>query len=90
MPIKNQLRQFIISEFIADGNGSELTDTVPLIDSGVIDSFGIMSLLGYLEENFSIEISGDDLVPENFASIETISKFISLKTDCQLESECGL
>lgn len=90
MPIKNQLRQFIISEFIADGKGSELTDTVPLIDSGVIDSFGIMSLLGYLEENFSIEISGDDLVPENFASIETISKFIALKTDCQLEVTRGL
>lgn len=85
MPMKEKLRQFIISEFISDGNGSELTDTVPLIDSGVIDSFGIMSLLGYLEESFSIEISGDDLVPENFASIETISKFISLKTGCQME-----
>jgi len=80
MPTREKIRQFIVNELIADGSGSELTDTVLLIDSGVIDSLGIMSLLGFLEENFSIQISGDDLVPDNFASISTISNFVALKS----------
>ena len=80
MPTREKIRQFIVDELISDGSGVELTDTVPLIDSGVIDSFGIMSLLGFLEENFSIEISGDDLMPENFASISTICDFVAQKS----------
>ena len=80
MPINKKIKQFIIAEFFADGSATELTDTVPLIDSGIIDSFGIMSLLGYLEENFSIQISSDDLVPDNFSSIAMISEFVSKKT----------
>ncbi len=80
MPAKEKIRQFIVKELISDGSGAELTDTGSLIDSGVIDSLGIMSLLGFLEENFSIQISGEDLVPDNFASISTISDFVALKS----------
>ena len=80
MPTREKIRQFIVNELIADGRGCELTDSEPLIESGVIDSLGIMSLLGFLEENFAIQISGDDLVPDNFASISTISEFVALKS----------
>ena len=74
-----KLKHFITTELMSDGNAAELTETTPLIDSGIIDSLGIMSLLGYLEANFSVEISGDDLIPENFASIATINELISQK-----------
>jgi acyl carrier protein len=80
MLTRETIRQFILSELISDDSSVDLTDTVQLIDSGVIDSFGIMSLLGFLEEKFSIQISGDDLVPENFASISTISDFVTQKS----------
>ncbi len=80
MPTREKIRQFIMNELVADGSGSELSDTVLLIDSGVIDSLGIMSLLGFLEENFSIQISGEDLVPDNFATISTISDFVAQKS----------
>lgn len=79
MSTSDQIRQFIISELIADSSGAELSDTIPLIDSGVIDSLGIMALLGFLEERFAIQISGEDLVPDNFASISSISNFVAQK-----------
>ncbi len=80
MPIRAKVRQFIVNELISDGSGAALTDTSPLIESGVIDSLGIMSLLGFLEENFSIRISGEDLTPDNFASISTISDYVVMKS----------
>lgn len=78
MPAKEQIRQFILSELIADKK-TELNDSVLLIENGIIDSLGIMALIGYLENNFAIEIAGEDLVPENFASIATINDFVALK-----------
>ncbi len=44
-----------------------------LLDSGILDSLGIMKLLGYLEATFSIRIREEDLLPENFESINAIT-----------------
>jgi acyl carrier protein len=79
MLTKDKIKHFIITELIADGNLTEFGDTTPLIDSGIIDSLGIMSLLGFLEASFSVQISGEDLIPENFASIASISDLITQK-----------
>jgi len=80
MPTRKKIRQFIMDELITDGSSIELTDSMALIDSGIIDSLGIMALLGFLEENFSIQISGEDLIPDNFSSISTISDFVAFKS----------
>ncbi len=40
---------------------------------------GLVSLLSFLEEQFSIRIDGDELVPENFETIETIASFVDGK-----------
>ncbi len=85
MSVNEMIKQFISSELIPEGSEVPLTDTDHLIDSGIIDSFGIMSLLGFLEEKFSVQISGDDLIPENFESIATISALILEKNGYQLE-----
>ncbi|ALC16866.1 acyl carrier protein [Desulfuromonas soudanensis] len=80
MVTKEKIKNFIITELISDGNMTELADTTLLIDSGIIDSLGIMSLLGFLEASFSVQISGEDLIPENFASIASISDLIAQKS----------
>ena len=82
MSTSDQIKNFILTELIPDGNVVDLTDATPLIDSGIIDSLGIMTLLGYLESTFSLQISGDDLIPENFGSIETISTLVAQKCSC--------
>jgi acyl carrier protein len=50
------------------------------VEQGIIDSFGIMTLLGFLEESFGIQIGGDELLPENFESIAAISALVDGKT----------
>jgi acyl carrier protein len=70
------IRKFITDEILHDSLAITLGDDEPLIDSGIIDSMGIMTLLAFVEEQFSIEIQGDDLIPENFASISTITALV--------------
>jgi len=90
MPAREMIRKFIATELLSDGHGVELTFSEPLIDSGIVDSLGIMSLIGYLEENFKIQVAGEDLIPENFASIDIISTFVTQKCAGHLGGTCGL
>ncbi|MCK4301296.1 MAG: acyl carrier protein, partial [candidate division Zixibacteria bacterium] len=51
-------------------NPDELTDSGSLLDLGIIDSTGVLELVGFLEEKFGISIEDDDLVPDNLDSID--------------------
>ena len=76
---KESIRHFIATELADAGANPSITDDDQLLEQGIIDSFGIMTLLGFLEEKFAVHIEGDDLTPENFSSISTISALIDRK-----------
>ncbi len=76
MNTRDNIRNFIASELLRDRNSQPPADDDPLIESGIIDSMGVMSLLAFLEKEFSIEIPGDDLIPENFATITAIAALV--------------
>lgn len=48
-----------------------------LIDGGVLDSFDIVSLVGELNEEFDVEINVEDLLPENFNSVEAMLELVT-------------
>ncbi len=47
-----------------------------LIDDGLLDSFGVISLISELEDEFAINIEAADMVPENFNSVEAMYKMV--------------
>lgn len=66
------IRDFITSEMLQRPLDAPIGDDDPLVESGIIDSMGVMNLLGFLEETFSIQIPGEELMPENFSTINAI------------------
>ncbi len=80
----DNIRQFITSE-ICGGHCEPITDTDLLIDQGIIDSMGIIVLLGFLEEKFAVRIEGDELLPENFATLAAISTLVDKKNGMNAE-----
>ena len=75
------LGKFIQQELVKDTTYGTLGVKDNLIESGIIDSMGIQKLIGFLESRFSIHIADEDLIPENFESIESIESFIKKKID---------
>ncbi|HUN55350.1 MAG TPA: phosphopantetheine-binding protein [Smithella sp.] len=73
-----QIRKFIKTKIVKD-NTIDFKDTDSLIETGIIDSLGIQVLLAYLEETYAISISDDELVPENFETIDAIKHFVERK-----------
>ena len=53
-----------------------ITDGVNLIDSGVVDSFEVVNIVMELEEAFCIEIDAEDVVAENFKTVDTITALL--------------
>lgn len=76
METNDVIREFIQNEIVQHALDKPLDDNDQLVDSGIIDSLGIMSLLSFLEENFSIQIPSEDLSPENFASVSTLTALV--------------
>lgn len=76
MSNKEIIKEFISHELLHGSRETPLNDEDQLIELGIIDSLGIMTLLTFVEDRFSLQISGDDLIPENFGSIAAISDLI--------------
>ena len=57
-------------------SSKELTQDLSLLDSGIVDSLGVLDLVGFIEEQFGIEAQDEDLVPENFDSIDALTRFV--------------
>lgn len=70
------IRNFIVTEMLQRSLARELSDDDQLVESGIIDSMGVMTLLGFLEEKFNIQIPGEELMPENFATVNTIAALV--------------
>lgn len=61
------------------GNTSKITPETLIFQEGYFDSMGFVSLISFLEEAFGVQIDTDDLVEENFESINAVNKFVTRK-----------
>lgn len=72
MSIKEQINE-ILKEIKPT---KDLSDIQDIIEGGYLDSFELMSLISNLSETFEIEIDVDDIVPENFNSVEAMAEMV--------------
>jgi acyl carrier protein len=81
--IKNELMDYVKENTFKETD--TLANETMLFVEGIFDSMGFVLLLDYLQENFSIEANDDDLVEDNFESINAIANFIASKKPSLLE-----
>jgi acyl carrier protein len=71
------IRRYIAESFVLDDD--ELEPDTSLIDSGIIDSTGVVEIVSYLEDTFGIELADEDLVAENLDSVSRLARFVETK-----------
>jgi acyl carrier protein len=76
--INSAIRDFIVQKFPI-ARKRAISDETPLLQSGIIDSLGVLDLVGYLERSFDISIADEELIPENFADINCIGSLVARK-----------
>ena len=75
---KPQIREFILESARSKGI-DQVADDQSLMEAGIIDSLGIFRLVSFLEDNFRVRIADDEIVLENFQSINDIDSFVAAK-----------
>ena len=78
MELKKTIEEFILTEICEEAglDIDHIGEDEPLLDSGIIDSLGILRLLSFLDEELDIDISADEIKRENFVDIRTICALI--------------
>ena len=78
MDYSSKVREFVVENFLF-GDGESLREDTSFMEEGIIDSTGILELVFFLEESFSISVEDDELVPENMDSLASIAGFVTRK-----------
>jgi len=74
------VKQFIVDNFLF-GDADKLAVDTHLFEKGIIDSTGVLELVAFIEENFNVTVSDDELVQDNFSSLIAIEKFLQSKNN---------
>jgi acyl carrier protein len=74
----NRIRAFIVENFLF-GDDDGFASNASLMEAGIIDSTGILELVGFLEDEFGITVADDELIPENLDSVDAIGSYLGRK-----------
>ena len=77
--MEDAIREFLAANFFLGDDPAGLPGSASLIEAGVIDSTGVLELVGYLEDSFGIRIRDDELLPENLDTIDNVVAFVTRK-----------
>ena len=69
------IRDYLLKSFLLDEK--DLSMDMSLIDSGIIDSTGIMEIVAFMEDTFGIEVDDRDLTPANFDSVSRLASYVA-------------
>ena len=83
------INDYISRELVQDPALLPLADEAPLLESGILDSLTLLRLVVFLEERFGITMGDADLLPENFASVNTICAYLRAREPGKQEAARG-
>lgn len=77
--MKEQIREFVLDTFMYGAAPEELDDGASFLETGIMDSTGIMELVMFLEEEFDIKVQDTEMVPENLDSVGNLCQYLAKK-----------
>ena len=79
MSHRDTIRRYILENYLFTEDASALADDASFLESGIIDSTGMMEVIFFLEENFSIRVEDEEMIPENLDSVNNLLRYIERK-----------
>ena len=76
--IKGTIRNFIVDNFLF-GDDEGLNDQISFLESGIVDSMGILEIINFLTEEFQVTVADEEMLPENLDSINNLETYLNSK-----------
>lgn len=77
--VEQTISSFIVNNFLFGDVSTVPARDLPLVQSGLVDSTGILEIVTFLESEFGVHTSDEELAVDNFGSIATIARFVVAK-----------
>jgi acyl carrier protein len=74
--IKQQIVEFIGTNFLYDGNVLDLGENDSLLENGILDQTGVLELVLFIEDTYGFAVPQSDLIPENLDSISNTASYV--------------
>jgi acyl carrier protein len=71
-----EIKRFVIANFARDVTPDELRSDLNLLDSGVVDSLGLLRLIAWVGDNYHIPVNDINISPNDFSSVDAIRTFV--------------
>jgi acyl carrier protein len=81
MDLEKAITRYLDTHHASEQKGIHLTGNTQLLEEKIIDSLGILELISFVEETFNIEVPDEDIIPENFATIEKLTRYVEDRID---------
>ena len=78
--LERDIHHFIVENFLFGREDEPLTSGESLLDRSVIDSTGVLELVGHLEKTYGITVQDEELIPENLDSIDRLVSYVERKS----------
>ena len=79
MEIAEQVKDFIINKILIGASDVSLDPDESFLQRGILNSTGILELVGFLEGHFKITCKDEDITPENLDSLNAVSAYVQKK-----------
>lgn len=80
MTTESSIRTYILENYLFTDDQSELDSNDSFLNKGIIDSTGVLEIILFLEEEFAIKVTDQEMIPDNLDSVTNIVNFIEKKT----------
>ena len=77
--VEQKLRTIVTETFLVGAESNQLHGDDSFIETGIIDSTGILQLVEFVEQEFGLKVEDEDLIPENLDSINRLVAFVERK-----------
>lgn len=74
--LNTRIKDFIITEVNPELQLASIDDDEPLVESGIVDSLGVLKIMAFLDEEFGVDLSSDEVRLENFKDVRTICALV--------------
>lgn len=77
--IKNELKQFIINNYLLGSKDAQIEDDDSFLEKGIIDSIGVIELTNFIQDRYSIKVQVPEIIPDNLDTLNNLERYINKK-----------
>ncbi len=74
------IQNFILENLLFTDDIGQLPVDASFLEEGIVDSTGVLELVMFVEETFCITVEDEEIVPENFDTVQRLARYVQLKT----------